>query len=120
MPSKPAIALRRVYDPPSSGDGCRILVERLWPRGVSKGDAAIDLWLKDAAPSHELRRWFGHEPARWEEFRRRYFEELGGRGDAVGAIRERLVKGPVTFVFASRELRYNNAVALREYLEREA
>jgi uncharacterized protein YeaO (DUF488 family) len=114
------IISKRVYDPPSSGDGCRILVERLWPRGVSKGDAAIDLWLKDAAPSHELRRWFGHEPARWEEFRRRYFEELGGRGDAVGAIRERLVKGPVTFVFASREMRYNNAVALREYLEREA
>jgi uncharacterized protein YeaO (DUF488 family) len=113
-----SIALKRAYEPPSPGDGCRILVERLWPRGVAKQDAKLDLWPKDVAPSTDLRRWFAHEVDKWEEFKRRYFEELDARPDVLIPVRERVEAGPVTFVFASRETRYNNAVALREYLER--
>lgn len=113
-----SIALKRAYEAPSESDGCRILVERLWPRGVSKQDARIDLWAKEVAPSTELRRWFGHEPGRWKEFKRRYFRELRDRGESLDSILERMRAGPVTFVFSSRELRFNNAVALREYLER--
>jgi uncharacterized protein YeaO (DUF488 family) len=120
MPRSPtAIALKRAYEKPSRGDGCRILVERLWPRGLSKRDARIDLWLKEVAPSPELRRWFDHDPDRWAEFQRRYFDELRERGEVLERVREKLRAGKVTFVFASREVRYNNAVALAEYLARE-
>jgi uncharacterized protein YeaO (DUF488 family) len=112
-----AVSLKRAYDKPARSDGCRILVERLWPRGLTKQAARIDLWARDAAPSTELRRWFAHDPAKWSEFKRRYFAELQGRPEAVQAIVERLRAGPVTFVFSSREPRFNNAVALREYLE---
>ncbi len=112
------IQLKRVFDPPSGSDGPRVLVERLWPRGISKEDAKIDLWAKEAAPSAELRRWFGHDPSKWEEFRRRYFDELDGRPEALEPIRELLRAGAVTFVFAARETRFNNAVALREYLKK--
>ena len=111
------IALKRAYDAPSPDDGTRILVERLWPRGVSKDKAQIDLWSKEAAPSTELRRWFDHDPDKWLEFKRRYFEELHVRAQALDPILEHLRAGPVTFVFASRELRFNNAVALKEYVE---
>ncbi len=114
-----AILLKRAYEKPSPSDGCRILVERLWPRGISKQNARIDLWCKEAAPSTPLRRWFGHDPAKWKEFKRRYFEELQTRPEALTPIRERLEIGWVTFVFASREQRFNNAVALKEYLERD-
>ncbi len=113
-----SISLKRAYEAPSPADGCRILVERLWPRGLSKAAAALDLWVKDAAPSFELRRWFNHEPERWPEFKRRYFEELGERPESLKPILERVAVGPVTFVFASRETRFNNAVALKEYLGR--
>lgn len=112
------ISLKRAYDAPSRSDGCRILVERLWPRGLSKEDAEIDLWTKEVAPSTELRRWFDHDPQKWIEFKRRYLEELHAREDAVNLIIERARAGPVTFVFSSRELRFNNAVALKEYMER--
>ena len=111
------IRLKRAYDPAADTDGCRILVERLWPRGVSKQRARIDFWAKDAAPSTELRRWFGHDPDKWEQFRRRYFAELRGRPEAVEAIVERVRAGAVTFVFASSETRFNNAVALREFVK---
>lgn len=111
------IALKRAYDAPSRTDGCRVLVERLWPRGLSKRDAKVELWPKDVAPSTELRRWFDHDVDKWDEFRRRYFEELDARPEALAPLRERIEAGQVTFVFASRETRYNNAVALREYLE---
>ncbi len=111
------IALKRAYQTPSRADGCRILVERLWPRGLAKRDAKIDLWPRDAAPSSELRRWFDHDPDKWAEFKRRYFKELRAREPSLEPILERVRAGPVTFVFASRELRFNNAVALKEYLE---
>ena len=112
------ISLKRAYEAPSRSDGCRILVERLWPRGLSKENAQIDLWPKEAAPSAELRRWFNHEPDRWAEFKRRYFKELHIREEALQPILERVRAGRVTFVFASRESRFNNAVALKEYVER--
>lgn len=93
------------------------MVERLWPRGLSKERAKLDLWLKDVAPSHELRRWFDHDPAKWEEFKKRYFAELATCQEPIASIRQRERSGVVTFVFAARELRFNNAVALAEYLE---
>ncbi len=113
------ISLKRAYETPSRSDGCRILVERLWPRGLSKREAKIDLWPKEAAPSTELRRWFNHEPDKWVEFKLRYFKELHARPDSLELIVERVRAGQVTFVFASRELRFNNAVALKEYVERQ-
>ncbi len=112
------ISLKRVYEPPSRSDGCRILVERLWPRGLSKQEARIDVWPKEAAPSTELRRWFNHEPDKWADFKRRYFKELRARQETVQPILERVRAGQVTFVFASRESRFNNAAALKEYVER--
>ncbi len=111
------VRLKRVYEPPAGSDGCRVLVERLWPRGLSKEAARVDLWLKDVAPSSELRRWFGHDPEQWLEFKRRCFEELKEREDAVEVLRARARSERVTFVFASREVEHNNAVALKEYLE---
>jgi uncharacterized protein YeaO (DUF488 family) len=113
------IRLKRAYDHAASSDGCRILVERLWPRGVAKADARIDLWAKEAAPSTELRKWFAHDADKWPEFRRRYFAELRAHEQALEPIRERLRAGPVTFVFGSREERHNNAVALAEFLRGE-
>jgi len=112
------ISLKRAYETPSRADGCRILVERLWPRGLSKEDAKIDLWAKEAAPSTQLRKWFKHEHAKWPEFKRRYFKELKAQEEALEPILERARAGRVTFVFASRESEFNNAVALKEYLER--
>ena len=113
-----SISLKRAYETPSRSDGCRILVERLWPRGLAKEDAKIDLWPKEAAPSTELRRWFNHEPDKWTEFKRRYLKELRSRRESVEPILKRVRAGRVTFVFASRESRFNNAVALKEYVER--
>ncbi len=112
------IALKRVYEDPAKSDGYRILVERLWPRGLSRQDAQIDLWPKDVAPSTELRRWFNHQPYKWAEFKRRYFKELSTRPESFDPVLERVRSGPVTFVFASRERQLNNAAALKEFLER--
>jgi uncharacterized protein YeaO (DUF488 family) len=112
-----AITLKRAYETPAASDGCRILVERLWPRGLSRAAARFDLWPKDTAPSTELRRWFDHDPARWQEFKRRYSEELRGHGDELAPILDRVRAGPVTFVFASREQQFNTAVALKEFVE---
>ena len=108
---------KRAYDAPEPSDGFRVLVERLWPRGVSKDEAALDLWLKDVAPSPELRKWFGHEPAKWNEFRRRYFEELKGRPEAVELLRKKASQGKVTLVYGSRDQEHNAAMALKEFLE---
>ena len=114
------IKLKRVYEEPSADDGVRILVERLWPRGLSKEKASVDLWAKDAAPSTELRKWFNHDPSKWEEFKTRYFAELDRNPDALEDIREMLDKGTITFVFASKEETYNNSAALREYIQSRA
>ena len=110
------IQIKRVYDKPSSADGLRILVERLWPRGVTKEKAAIDLWLKEIAPSAEVRKWFGHDPAKWEEFKKRYWDELRHNPSAVETLRENITKGTVTFVYAARDETHNGALALREFL----
>lgn len=111
------IKLKRVYDPADSDDGTRFLVERLWPRGVKKTELKLHDWLKDVAPSSALRRWFGHDPEKWDEFRRRYFRELSGNVEALEPILKASRRGPVTFVYSSRDTEHNNAVALREYLE---
>src|SRR5262245_14751749 len=112
MAKKAKIRLKRAYEPPGEGDGTRILVERLWPRGVSKDEAAIDLWLKEVAPSTELRKWYGHDPDKWGEFRRRYRAELDDKGEVLDDLKRRLKEGPVTFVFAAKDEEHNSAVAL--------
>ena len=112
------LKLKRVYEPAEAADGARFLVERLWPRGLSKQAARLDAWLKETAPSDELRRWFGHDPEKWPEFRRRYFAELARAPGALAPIREALKKGSVTLVFAAKDPRLSNARALKELLER--
>jgi len=112
------LKLKRAYEAPEASDGTRFLVERLWPRGLSKQAAKLDAWLKEAAPSDELRRWYGHDPEKWPEFRRRYFAELAGNPEVLAPIREALKKGPVTLVFAARDPQLSNARALKELLER--
>ena len=110
------IKIKRVYEQPQRGDGMRILVDRLWPRGLAREKARIDLWAKEIAPSNELRKWYGHEPARWEEFKRRYFAELNRMPDEVNKLTSAMKKGPVTFLFSSKEEKINNAQALKLYL----
>lgn len=112
------IAVKRVYDPPAKSDGQRVLVDRIWPRGLSRDKASIDCWLKDIAPSTALRKWFGHDPAKWPEFRRRYFKELDGRAEAIAELKQFVRKGKVTLLFGAKETRCNNAMALKAYLER--
>lgn len=112
------IRIKRAYEEPSADDGYRVLVDRLWPRGVRKADAALDEWAKDLAPSDDLRKRFAHRHDRWEEFRELYFRELDGQPDAVAALRRRAEEGTVTLVYAAKDPERNNAVALREYLER--
>jgi uncharacterized protein YeaO (DUF488 family) len=111
------LQIKRVYDRPERTDGRRILVDRLWPRGLSKAVAAIDFWAKDVAPSHELRRWYGHVPEKWPEFKRRYFAELDVNSEEVTRLRSQMGRGTVTLLFGSKETRLNNAAALKEYLE---
>ena len=113
-----ALRIKRVYDPPTSSDGLRILVDRLWPRGVKKEDAALDRWDREIAPSDVLRKEFAHDHSRWEEFRARYFAELDANPEPVKRIAAEARKGTVTLLFAARDTERNNAVALREYLHR--
>lgn len=112
------IKLKRIYEPAAPEDGCRVLIERLWPRGISKERAALDLWLKEVAPSPELRTWFGHDPAKWLEFRKRYSAELEANDAAVERLRELAHKGVVTFVYAARDTEHNAAIALKDFLDR--
>ncbi len=114
---KSRIAIKRVYDAPDTSDGKRILVDRLWPRGLTKEKARIDYWAKDVSPSNELRKWYGHQPGKWEEFKKRYFTELNKNKAAMDELIGQMGKGPVTFVFSSTERAINNAEALRIYLE---
>ncbi len=112
------ITTERVYGSPRGGGGFRILVDRMWPRGMKKEDVRADLWAKEAAPSNELRKWYGHDPAKWSEFRKRYFKELDRHQDAVRPIEDRVRSGDVVLLFGSKEEKYNNATALKEYLEK--
>lgn len=111
------IRLKRVYEEPSPDDGYRVLVERLWPRGLSKEAARLDLWAREVAPSTELRKWFDHDVRKWSEFKSRYFAELDVCPEVANLVRECARRERVTFVFAAKEERFNNAVALEEYLE---
>jgi uncharacterized protein YeaO (DUF488 family) len=112
------IKLKRAYEPASRDDGLRILVERLWPRGLSKHRAKVDLWLKDLAPSTELREWYGHDPKLWPQFRKRYWAELKGRGDVLTLLKFATEGRVVTFVYAGKDEDRNSAAALKELLER--
>jgi uncharacterized protein YeaO (DUF488 family) len=110
--------LKRAYDAPAKSDGRRVLVDHIWPRGVSKGALQLEDWLKDLAPSARLRVWFGHDPAKWDAFKERYFGELDRRPEAVERLMAKSRKGTVTLVFAAKDIHHNNAVALKEYVER--
>lgn len=113
------IRLERVYDQGhSDAEGVRFLVERLWPRGIKKSSLKLDGWLRDVAPSTELRKWFSHDPEKWDEFKRRYVEELNAHREAWEPILEAARRGPVTLLFSSRDTEHNNAVALKDFLER--
>ncbi len=114
--SGPEVRIKRAYEPPARADGTRILVDRIWPRGVRKADAAITQWMKEIAPSNELRKWFGHEPERWAEFRRRYKAELARKRELIGELRGLARKGPLTLVYSAHDEAHNQAVVLRETL----
>ena len=110
------VQLKRAYDPPSPEDGTRILVDRLWPRGVRKADADIDMWMKDVAPSTQLRRWFGHDPARWDEFQRRYKAELASNAPLLKELRGMAREKRLTLVYSAHDELHNQAVVLRDVL----
>jgi uncharacterized protein YeaO (DUF488 family) len=112
------IALKRAYDPPAPGDGRRVLVDRIWPRGIARNDLRIDAWLKELAPSAGLRKWFGHDPKKWEQFKERYARELEQCPDALAQLLQMAKAGRLTLVFGARDTEHNNAVALRDYLQR--
>lgn len=113
------IKIKRVYDPPAAEDGQRVLIDRLWPRGVKREEARLDDWLRDVAPSDALRRWFGHDPARWDEFQARYRRELEDEAHqkALAQLRERARQGPLTLLFATKDTEHNSALVIREALE---
>ncbi len=110
------IAIKRVYEPPSKEDGKRILVDRLWPRGLTKEKAAVDLWLKEIAPGTALRKWFDHDPAKWDEFKKRYRQELKQNKEPVVLLKEQLKKHNLTLLYAAKDETHNDAVVLKEFL----
>ncbi|MFZ2196182.1 MAG: DUF488 domain-containing protein [Thermodesulfovibrionales bacterium] len=112
------VKLKRIYDQPEKGDGKRVLVDRLWPRGVKKEDAGFDLWLKDIAPSDDLRKWFSHDPSKWQEFRERYRHELKGRPDMIEELKKAARQGTITLLYAAKDADRNNAVVLKEMIEK--
>lgn len=112
-----AVRIKRVYDPPAPTDGCRVLIDRLWPRGVKKEDAAIDIWAKELAPSSQLRKWFGHDNAKCDEFKRRYREELSQRSAAIEQLIVSTQGRPLTLVYGAKNTHCNNAVVLGHFLE---
>ena len=111
------ITIKRVYETPSKEDGKRILIDRLWPRGLTKEKVQIDLWLKEIAPSTELRKWFGHDPSKWTEFKKRYITEIKKNTAVVAQLEEQLKKGKVTLVYGAKDEQHNDAVVLQEYFE---
>jgi uncharacterized protein YeaO (DUF488 family) len=114
-----SIKLKRAYEEPKKSDGFRILVERLWPRGVTKEKAEIDLWMKDIAPSAELRKWYSHDVEKWPEFKKRYKQELTGNKELVAELKSRVKKDDVTFVYAAKDKEHNSAVVLKDFLEKQ-
>src|SRR5512135_667912 len=112
------IRIKRAYDPPASSDGSRVLIDRLWPRGISKEKLKLEAWMKDVAPSNELRKWYGHQEEKWPEFQRRYFQELEAQPELVAELRKKARGHTLTLVYSTRETERNNAVALKIYLER--
>lgn len=110
------LRVKRVYDTVSDEDGFRILVDRLWPRGISKERAKLALWLKDIAPSDGLRKWFGHDQKKWSEFKEKYHKELGDKASLISLVLEKMSSGNVTLLFGAKDEKFNNAVALKEYI----
>lgn len=110
------LQIKRVYDEPDTSDGKRILVDRLWPRGISKTDAAIDEWIRECAPSNELRKWFAHDKTKWDEFKHKYFAELSNKKELLAPLRKLVRSSRVTLLFAASDSGHNNAIALVEYL----
>ncbi|MGB9028919.1 MAG: DUF488 domain-containing protein [Acidobacteriaceae bacterium] len=113
----PQLRIKRVYEEPSKDDGKRILVDRLWPRGLTKEKAKVDLWLKDVAPSNELRKWFAHDPKKWPEFQRKYVEELEAQTAPLATLRHEASQGPVTLLYGARDEQHNEAVVLLDLLQ---
>ncbi len=113
------IRLKRAYEAPSPEDGARVLVERLWPRGVTKTRAELDLWLKDVSPSTELRKWFSHDPGKWEQFEIRYWKELKKAEASIRVLRQKAVEGSLTLIYAARDEEHNSALILKKFLERQ-
>ncbi|MCO5948606.1 DUF488 domain-containing protein [Mucilaginibacter flavidus] len=111
------INIKRVYEAPAKEDGVRILVDRLWPRGLTKEKAAVDTWLKEIAPSTELRKWFGHKPAKWVEFKKRYHQELKENNEQVLLLKEQLKRGTVTLVYGAKDEKHNEALVLKEFYQ---
>ena len=111
------VEVRRVYDEPGGADGIRILVDRLWPRGLSKQRARVDLWLKDIAPSTELRKWFSHDPNKWSEFQTRYRHELRSKVDLLDVLKEKAAQGPITLLYGAKDEAHNEAVVLQSVLQ---
>ena len=118
---KPDIRLKRAYEAADASDGCRILVDRMWPRGIAKDNAKIDYWAKQIAPSNELRKWYGHDPEKWDPFKEKYFHELDANPEAVAELMGHICQDrPTTFVFSSKERELNNAAVLKAYVEQVA
>jgi uncharacterized protein YeaO (DUF488 family) len=113
-----SLRLKRVYDKPAKADGRRVLVDRIWPRGLTKKEAQINVWIKEIAPSGQLRKWFGHDSARWEEFNKRYASELNKQREQVEQLAREAKKRTVTLLFGAKDMNHNNAVALKKYLQR--
>lgn len=111
------IKIKRVYEAPEKSDGFRILVDRVWPRGMTKEKASVDLWLKEIGPSTSLRKWFGHDPERWTEFKKRYMQELKADKEEVATLKQHTSKGPVTLVYSAKDEAHNQAVVIREFLK---
>jgi uncharacterized protein YeaO (DUF488 family) len=118
MENSGMIKIKRIYDPSAEDDGFRILVDRLWPRGLTKEKANVDLWLKEIAPSDQLRKWYAHDPKKWAEFRKKYFKDLGMKRELIDQIVQKMKEGDVTLLYSSKEEKINNATALKEYIEK--
>lgn len=110
------LTIKRVYEEPDKDDGIRILIDRLWPRGLSKEKAQVDLWLKEIAPSTELRKWFAHDPAKWTEFKTRYRAELKNNGEQLAVLKQAIIRGPVTLLYGAKDEQHNDAIVLQELL----